>query len=305
MVQEMWRENGGRSTLNVSIRFEFARTTGRERTYFEHFWNNFAADKTRSLSESDRKVYTAAYARPDRMAAGWAYFVSFQGTAREFAQLAQKKLTIPVLSIGGDKANGAVLAKQAATITDQSKSVTLPNAGHWIMEERPAETMQELLRFLSPAFASGIGQFRMAPDEVRANQTGSEQIGSSLVPGVTTKVLFGDPSKPGFYAIVLSVPANTTIAAHAHRDDRIATVVSGIWQFGYGDRFDESALKSLPPGSVYSEPAGTNHFARTGEQPVLVQISGFGPTDTQYVRTANLQGGEFEKRARGTRDAPR
>src|SRR5437879_1238251 len=51
---------------------------GRERTYFEHFWNDFAADKTRSLPEADRKAYTAAYSRPGRMRAGWAYFVSFQ-----------------------------------------------------------------------------------------------------------------------------------------------------------------------------------------------------------------------------------
>ena len=54
----------------------------------------------------------------------------------------------------------------------------------------------------------------------------------------------------------------------------MATVISGTWQFGYGDRFDARTLKMLPPGSVYAEPAGANHFARTGDEPVLVQISG-------------------------------
>jgi quercetin dioxygenase-like cupin family protein len=93
-------------------------------------------------------------------------------------------------------------------------------------------------------------------------------------------VLSGDPAKAGFYTIVLSVPPNTTIPAHEHRDDRMATVVSGSWQFGYGDRFSEQALKTLPAGSVYSEPAGAKHFARTGTEPVLVEISGVGPTDT-------------------------
>jgi uncharacterized RmlC-like cupin family protein len=123
----------------------------------------------------------------------------------------------------------------------------------------------------------------MTPAEVRANQTGSENIGSSLLAGVSTKVLFGDPSKAGFYTVVLSVPANTKIAAHTHRDDRMATVVSGTWRFGYGDRFEEQALKVLPPGSVYSEPGGVSHFAQTGVEPVLVEISGFGPTDTRYT----------------------
>lgn len=127
----------------------------------------------------------------------------------------------------------------------------------------------------------------MTPDEVRANHTGTGQIGSSFLAGVHTEVLAGDPSKPGFYTIVLSVPPNTTIPAHAHRDDRMATVVSGTWQFGYGDRFDEKGLKPLPPGSVYSEPGGASHFARTGPEPVLVQITGVGPTDTQYVNPAD------------------
>src|SRR5713226_3569843 len=85
---------------------------GRERTYFEHFWNDFAADKARSLPEADRKAYAAAYARPGRMRAGWAYFVSFQQAAKDFAQLSQTKLTMPVLVIGGEKALGEALAKQ-------------------------------------------------------------------------------------------------------------------------------------------------------------------------------------------------
>ena len=128
---------------------------------------------------------------------------------------------------------------------------------------------------------------RLTPAEARASQSGSDQIGSSGLAGVATKVVFGDPSKSGFYTILLSVPAHTSIQAHAHRDDRMAVVVSGMWQFGSGDRFDEKALKILPPGSVYSEPGGATHFAQTGADPVLVEISGFGPTDTRYYDQAN------------------
>ena len=256
---------------------------GRERTYFEHFWNDFAADKARSIPEADRQAYAAAYARPGRMRSAWAYFVSFTQAAKDFAQLSQTKLTMPVLSIGGDKANGEALGKQVKLVATNSSSVTLPNTGHWVMEERPQETSDALVRFLGAERASALSPMRLTPDEVRAKQTGSEQIGSSFLAGVSTKVLFGDPSKAGLYTIVLSVPAHTSIPAHSHRDDRMATVVSGTWQFGYGDRFDERALKSLPPGGVYSEPGGANHFARTGGEPVLVQISGVGPTDTRYV----------------------
>jgi pimeloyl-ACP methyl ester carboxylesterase len=124
---------------------------GRERTYFEHFWNDFAADKTRSLSEADRRAYTAAYSRPGRMRAAWAYFVSFQQAANDFARLARTKLTMPVLSVGGEKANGAVLAHQIPLVATNAKSVVLPNTGHWVMEENPQATMDALVSFLNPS----------------------------------------------------------------------------------------------------------------------------------------------------------
>ena len=263
-----------------------ALVAGRERTYFEHFWNDFAADKTHSIPEVERQAYTAAYARPGRMRAGWAYFVSFQQAATDFAQFSRTKLSMPVLSIGGEKANGAALATQVKLVATNATSVILPNTGHWVMEENPSGATNALTRFLG-ASSSALPQMRMTPAEVAANQTGSDQIGSSGLAGVSTKVLFGDPSRQGFYTIVLFVPPNSTIPAHAHRDDRMATVVSGTWQFGYGDRFDEGALKILAAGSVYSEPGQMNHFARTGAEAVLVEISGFGPTDTQYVNPAD------------------
>jgi uncharacterized RmlC-like cupin family protein len=89
--------------------------------------------------------------------------------------------------------------------------------------------------------------------------------------------------KPGVYTILLKVPANTRIEAHDHPDDRIANVMSGTWFFGYGDRFDARALKALPPGSFYTEPPDQPHFARTGDKPVVILITGFGPTGTRYV----------------------
>jgi len=121
---------------------------GRERTYFEHFWNDFAVDKTHSIPEADRQAYTAAYSRPGRMRAGWAYFVSFQQAARDFTELSQTKLTMPVLSIGGEKANGDVLGQQMKLVASNVTFVVLKNTGHWVMEEGPKETMDALAKFL-------------------------------------------------------------------------------------------------------------------------------------------------------------
>jgi pimeloyl-ACP methyl ester carboxylesterase len=121
---------------------------GRERTYFEYFWNVFAADKTHSISEAERKAYTAAYARPGRMRAAWAYFASWPRLATEFAPLSKKKLTMPVLSIGGEKSLGNELGAQMKLVAENVTVIVLPNTGHWILEERPKETTDALLEFL-------------------------------------------------------------------------------------------------------------------------------------------------------------
>jgi hypothetical protein len=64
-------------------------------------------------------------------------------------------------------------------------------------------------------------------------------------------------------------------------------VISGTWYFGYGAKFDEKALKMLPPGSFYTEPPNTNHFAMTRAEGVTIQITGTGPSGTSYADPAN------------------
>jgi quercetin dioxygenase-like cupin family protein len=139
----------------------------------------------------------------------------------------------------------------------------------------------------SAATSPTLPEMRLTPAEVGASAFDGGQAGSSGVAGIHEKALFGDPTKAGFYTILLFVPAHTTIQAHSHRDNRMAAVVSGIWLFGYDNHFDEKSVKTLPPGSVYSEPAGVEHFARTSDTSVIVEISGYGPTDTKYFDPAN------------------
>jgi pimeloyl-ACP methyl ester carboxylesterase len=121
---------------------------GRERTYFAYFWNDLAADKNHSIPQADREAYIAAYSRPGRMHAGWAYFVSFLQAAKDFSQLSQTKLTIPVLTIGGDKSLGEALGQQAKLVATDVTVVVLKNTGHWVLEEQPKETTEALEKFL-------------------------------------------------------------------------------------------------------------------------------------------------------------
>lgn len=155
------------------------------------------------------------------------------------------------------------------------------------------DTMRSIARFAGAClvagflFGAGFGQER--PTQLRLDPRAIESIptiepgaGTSGLKGIRTRVLKGDPTKPGLYTIQLTVPANTRIEAHDHPDDRIATIVSGTWYFGYGNKFDEKSLAALPPGSVYSEPPSEMHFARTGSEPVVILITGIGPTGTKY-----------------------
>jgi quercetin dioxygenase-like cupin family protein len=124
---------------------------------------------------------------------------------------------------------------------------------------------------------------RLTPPEIDHLVQGGATAGTSGVTGIRTTVLYGDPTKAGPYTIALRVPPNMRIAAHSHRDDRTAVVTAGVWRFGYGSKADEALVKTLPPGSFYSEPAGVDHFAMTGAEGASVYISGFGPTSTDYV----------------------
>src|SRR6202521_2929728 len=107
--------------------------------------------------------------------------------------------------------------------------------------QRSLQMRMKILAGLSLASllcAQSLPEMRMLPEEMRGGAGDGNQIGSSGLAGVHTKVLFGDPSKAGFYSILLFVPSHVTIEAHTHRDNRMATVVSGEWRFGYGDHLD-------------------------------------------------------------------
>jgi pimeloyl-ACP methyl ester carboxylesterase/quercetin dioxygenase-like cupin family protein len=253
---------------------------GRERIYLDRFWNEFSADP-RKFSEASRAHYARLYAQPGAMHAGFEQFKAFdQDAIDDKAFVAGGKLTMPVLALGGEKSFGltmAVVMRAAATNVQEG---IVPDAGHWVMEENPGATIALVTAFLG---AQTPVEIRITPDEFGRGAVSAVAAGTSGVAGIRTTVLKGDPTKPGLYTILLNVPAHTRIAAHRHPDDRVATVVSGVWYFGYGREFDSARLRALPVGSFYAEPPSLDHFAETRDSAVIVQITGVGPTGTTYV----------------------
>jgi pimeloyl-ACP methyl ester carboxylesterase len=264
---------------------------GRERIYFDRIWNDFTADPIKP-DEATRNFFTATYAQPGGMRAGFAQFTAFSQDAKDNQIFEQTKLTMPVMAVGGEKSFGSLQAVIMRHVATNVQEEVVVGSGHWLMEERPEYTVALIRKFLdgpvvdhtvASNVAGGADPQRLTPTEYKFWQTGNPGTGSSGVAGIETVVLKGNPNQAGLYTIMLRVPAHTRIAAHSHRDDRVATVISGTWHIGYGDKFDEAKLRALPPGSFYTEPPSRNHFAETGDEAVVVQITGFGPSSTDYV----------------------
>jgi len=121
---------------------------GRERIYFEHFWNDFAADRTKSVPEVDRRIYAAAYARADGMRAGFEYFKAFEQDARDFAAFAATRLEMPFLVLTGEKASGTFLIEQVKMVASHVSGTVVKGAGHWLMEEATDQVVPALVAFL-------------------------------------------------------------------------------------------------------------------------------------------------------------
>jgi hypothetical protein len=148
------------------------------------------------------------------------------------------------------------------------------------MNIKSAATIVGLAALLaSGAFAqTGTpGVVAMTPDEMRWHVTGG-----LALPGMAQANLVGDPIKPGPYTLRLKFPGGYKLAPHTHPDSREVTILSGTWYTGYGEKFDSAALKALPAGSFYTEPANLPHFVETRGE-VLIQVSGTGPSGRKFV----------------------
>jgi len=125
-----------------------ALVAGRERIYFEHFWNDFAANPKHSVPEADRQIYAAAYAQPGGMRAGFEYFRNFEQDAADFQQFAQNKLTMPVRVISGEKSGGLFLIDQVRLVANDVQGQVIEGSGHWLLEETPEKVIPVLNEYV-------------------------------------------------------------------------------------------------------------------------------------------------------------
>ena len=115
----------------------------------------------------------------------------------------------------------------------------------------------------------------------------SEDIGWKPFPGFPPSarlaIVVGDPTEPGLYTIRVKLPSGVKLMPHWHPEDRIYTVISGVFYIGLGEHFDSDKLEAYPPGAVVVLPGRTPHFhwARSGEY--VTQVSAIGPLGLEYL----------------------
>src|SRR5689334_23728900 len=165
---------------------------GRERNYLDRIWNDFTADPSKP-DEATRNFFAATYAQPGGMRAGFAQFTAFSQDAKDNKIFEQVKLTMPVLAIGGEKSFGSLQAVIMRHVATNVREAVVTGSGHWLMEERPAETVVLIRNFLdspevtAPAVASSpasLGEERLTPNEYKFPRRGNPGTGSSGVEGI-------------------------------------------------------------------------------------------------------------------------
>jgi quercetin dioxygenase-like cupin family protein len=127
----------------------------------------------------------------------------------------------------------------------------------------------------APAQTEPLATARLAPDDFKWNPT---PIGGQRAN------LAGDEQKPGMYVYRFRFPANLKVQPHLHPDERVLTVMSGTLYVGYGEQFDESVMKALPAGSIWTEPVKQPHFVWAKDGEVDIQVVGSnGPSGVTRI----------------------
>jgi len=175
------------------------------------------------------------------------------------------------------------------TIIGSATSSTHPPAAEAAIHATDgSERLKSLTQNDEPAQTEGIGMVRNhQPDEAVFRSVLPEDVEwksfPAFPPSVRLAILVGHPSEPGPYVIRVKVPSGVKLMPHSHPEDRIYTVMSGVFYIGLGDQFDEEKLKAYSPGSVIVLPGNTPHFhwAKSGEY--VTQVTAIGPLGLQYL----------------------
>ena len=148
------------------------------------------------------------------------------------------------------------------------------------MRYRIAAVLMVVLVSVIPVLAQQSGHSAVTPDTLKWAEP-------PVLPGAQLAVVQGDPSKEGLFVYRIKMPAGYKIPPHTHKASENVTVLSGVFYFGLGEKFDQASGQELPAGGFVSVPPKHAHYAWVGPQETVVQVHGVGPTDLTFVNPAD------------------
>lgn len=128
-------------------------TQGRERQLLDWLFDRKAQYPER-ITEENRDVYVRCYSQPGGMSRGFEYYRAVQESAVQNKEFGKRKLEMPVLALGGDKAVGDNLRKGLIAFAEKVEGGVVEDCGHYVMEEQPEKVASALLDFFSQVDAS-------------------------------------------------------------------------------------------------------------------------------------------------------
>ena len=148
------------------------------------------------------------------------------------------------------------------------------------MRYRIAAVLMVVLVSVIPVLAQQSGHPAVNPDTLKWAEP-------PVLPGAKLAVVQGDPSKEGLFVYRIKMPAGYKIPPHTHKASENVTVLSGVFYFGVGEKFDQGSGQELPTGGFVSVPPKHAHYAWAGKEETVVQVHGMGPTDLTFVNPAD------------------
>lgn len=142
-----------------------------------------------------------------------------------------------------------------------------------------AETQQQLLTQGPPKTSQPL------PDPKHIPMIFGKDIPWKGGKGSQSARLFGDPSKPGIYGVLIRWEPGHNSTPHFHSTDRYAYVVSGSWWVSSSTHYDPSKMYPIPAGTFVTDLKNTIHWdgAKAETGPVVLMLVGEGPmTSTRY-----------------------
>ena len=121
---------------------------GREDIFFGYVFAIHGGGE--KLPDYALRYYFDLFSDPDVLRGGFGLYRAFDTTIAQNEERKTRRLTMPVLAIGGAESAGEMVGETMKLTADDVQTLVIPGVGHWLAEQAPDEMLAALTAFLAP-----------------------------------------------------------------------------------------------------------------------------------------------------------